>query len=87
MEDLHYSELIIYLGTLEEPRNLSEVARAVGGEKAASLRPTLSRNNSIESMLDSELIEPYRDSVWKYKADESKLEEVLKTAGIPGKTR
>lgn len=79
IDNLTNEELLLYFGTFEKPRNLTEVARAFyeNEGKIASVRSSLSGKDADEELMEKGLVEANKDGAWRYKAKSSELSEVL----------
>lgn len=69
--------MVIYFGTFQHPKNLSEVAEELYADRKDSVRTSFSRKKALEKMLEEELITAKKKDGWKYKANEEKLPLIL----------
>lgn len=71
-------EFLLYFGTLEKERNISEVAEDLfGEERKSSVRSSISGKDADEKLMEKGLLQPKKEGRWKYKANENKLSSVL----------
>lgn len=75
---LENEELLVYFGSLEEAKNVSQIAEYFYPDNKNSIRSSISRKNALDQLINNEFIEAKKqEGGWVYKADKSKLSDVL----------
>lgn len=75
---LENEELLVYFGSLEEAKNVTQIAEYFYPGNKNSVRSSISRKKALDQLIENEFIEPKkREGGWVYEADKSKLSDVL----------